>query len=164
MKKMNFKVSVEYDDYFSNSLNLTAANIEVIGDSILFQTDKESIKYLNDNNIRYMLHYSKAGQVGQFFKNKTGIFLGLLVVVLFIYLNSFRVSKINFNSTYPINGEIEEYINSQNQDLLFFSFHKNNYDFLSKELRSMYVEYEWINVSKKGTTVYVDIILNQIRN
>jgi hypothetical protein len=42
-----------------------------------------------------------------------------------------------------------------------FSFHKNNYDYLSKELRSMYVEYEWINVWKKGTTIYVDIIASQ---
>jgi sporulation protein YqfD len=161
MKKMNFKISVDYDDYFSNSLNLTATNIEVVGDAILFQTDKESIKYLDDNNIRYMLHYSKTGQVGYFLAHRGGIIIGLLFVFILVFLNSFRVNKINFNSVYPINGSVEEYIKSQNKELLMFSFHKNNYDYLSKELRSMYVEYEWINVWKKGTTIYVDIIASQ---
>ena len=161
MKRMNYKISLDYDDYFSNSLNLTASNIEVIGDAILFQTDNESIKYLDSNNIRYMLHYSKKGQVKYFLKHRVGIIVGVLVVCFLVFFNSFRVSEIKFNSEYPINSEIEAYIKSQNQDMLFFSFHKNNYDFLSKELRSMYVEYEWININKKGSSIYVDIIQNQ---
>ena len=102
MKRMNYKISLDYDDYFSNSLNLTASNIEVVGDAILFQTDNESIKYLDNNNIRYMLHYSKKGQVGFFLKHRSGIIVGILVVCFLVFFNSFRVSDIKFNSVKQI--------------------------------------------------------------
>ena len=44
-KKVNqqYKISIDYDDYFANSQFLTATNIEVVGDSIMFYTDKKTI-------------------------------------------------------------------------------------------------------------------------
>lgn len=154
---MDYKISLDYDDYFANSSLLKAKNIEVIGDSIMFDTDKESITVLENKNVRYMLHYSKRKKLFDILKHKTGIIIGLLCVIFMIVMNSFRVSKITFNGVYPINDEIETYINSQNQQILFFSFHKNNYDYLSKELRSVFNEYEWISISKKGSTIYVEV-------
>lgn len=154
---MDYKISVDYDDYFANSSLLKAKNIEVIGDSIMFITDKASITILENKNIRYMLHYSKRKKLLEILKYRSGILIGLFCVIFMIVMNSFRVSKITFNGTYPINDEITTYITSQNQQILFFDFHKNNYDYLSKELRSVFSEYEWINVSKKGSTVYVEI-------
>ena len=152
-----FKISIDYDDYFANSQIFKATNIEVVGDSIMFQTDKETIDLIEQKNIRYMLHYSKKKEFLNFFKYRTGILVGLLVVIFMIVINSFRVSSIEFSGDYPINPTIEEYINSQNQQMLFFSFHKHNYQDLSKELRSVFNEYEWISISKKGSKIYVDI-------
>ena len=154
---MEYKISVDYDDYFANSSSFKASHIEVIGDSIMFYTDKATKTLLENKNIRYMLHYSKRKKIFELMKNKSGIFIGLLCVCFLVVMNSFRVSKISFNGTYPINDEIEAYINSQNQQILFFSFHKNNYQDLSKELRSVFNEYEWISINKKGSTVYVEI-------
>ena len=152
-----YKISIDYDDYFANSQIFTASNIEVVGDSIMFYTDKETIDLIENKNIRYMLHYSKKNEVKQLFKHKTGIFIGLLCVLFLVLMNTFRVSKIEFNGQYPINENIEEYITSQNQQILFFSFHKHNYQELAKELRSVFSEYEWISISKKGSTIFVDI-------
>ena len=154
---MEYKISIDYDDYFANSQFIKASRIEVIGDSIMFYTDKETINLLENKNIRYMLHYSKKRRVFDFVKHKTGIFIGVLVVGFLILMNSFRVSEITFNGAYPINDEIEAYINSQNQNILFFSFHKNNYQDLSRDLRSVFNEYEWITINKKGSKIYVEI-------
>lgn len=154
---MEYKISIDYDDYFANSSSFKASHIEVIGDSISFYTDKATIDLIENKNIRYMLHYSKRGKILNLLKYKTGIFVGLFCVIFLIVMNSFRVSRIEFNGTYPINDEIETYIKGQNQQILFFSFHKNNYQNLSKELRSVFSEYEWISISKKGSVVFVDI-------
>ena len=153
----NYKISVSYDDYFANANRITSTQIEVVGDVIMFHTNGESIKFLDDNNVRYMLHSSAKKEVKKFLYNKTGIVIGLVVVSLLIVFNSFRISKISFNADYPINPLIEEYIDGQTQNLLFFSFHKNNYKELSKNLRSTFNQYEWINVDKKGSTIIVTI-------
>ena len=154
---MEYKISIDYDDYFANSQVFKASRIEVIGDSIMFYTDKETIALIESKNIRYMLHYSKKGKVLEFFKYRTGILIGVLCLIFLIVMNSFRVSAIEFSGTYPINDEIETYINSQNQQILFFDFHKNNYQDLAKELRSVFNEYEWISISKKGSKLFVEI-------
>lgn len=154
---MEYKISIDYDDYFANSQIFKASHIEVIGDSIMFYTDKETINLIESKNIRYMLHYSKKGKVLNFLKYRTGILIGVLCLIFLIVMNSFRVSTIEFSGTYPINDEIETYINSQNQQILFFDFHKNNYQNLSKELRSVFNEYEWISIMKKGSKLYVEI-------
>ena len=153
----SFKISIDYDDYFANSQIFKASNIEVIGDSIMFYTDKETIDLIEQKNIRYMLHYNKKNKVFNFFKYRTGILIGMLVVIFMIVMNTFRVSAIEFSGKYPINDAIEEYISNQNQQILFFSFHKHNYQDLSKEIRSAFNEYEWISVSKKGSKIFVDI-------
>ena len=152
-----YKISIDYDDYFANSQIFKASNIEVIGDSIMFTTDKETINMIETKNIRYMLHYDKKDEFKKFFKHKTGIIIGIIIVMFMIAINSFRVNKIEFSGNYPINENISEYITKQNQQILFFSFHKHNYDELSRELRSVFSEYEWINVRKKGSTIFVDI-------
>ena len=103
---MNYQVSLDYDDYFANSQNITAKNIEVIGDSILFETNKEGLDYLDENNICYMLHKDKKAKRKHLLISKSGILIAILICAFLIYFNSFRVSKIAFNGTYPINEEI----------------------------------------------------------
>ena len=152
-----YKISIDYDDYFANSQLLVASNIEVVGDSIMFYTDKKTLDLIESKNIRYMLHYSRKSEFFNFLKYRTGLIVGIMVVIFMVVMNSFRVSKIEFSGTYPINSRIEEYINEQNRQRLFFSFHKPNWQDLSKELRSVFNEYEWISINKKGSTIYVEI-------
>jgi len=153
----NYKISLEYDDFFANSNQITSKEIEIVGDSLTFKTNKDSINYLDKNNIRYMLHTSYKAKLNLFIKYKFGMVIGLMMVFIMIFLNSFRVSKIDFNGDYPINKEVETYISGQTKKVLFFSFHNGNYEELSKDLRSIFNEYEWINVEKVGSVLKVEI-------
>ena len=83
----DYNVSVSYDDYFANANKIVSENIEVVGDSIMFYTDKETIDLIEQKNIRYMLHYSKKNNVFNFFKYRTGILVGMLVVIFMIVIN-----------------------------------------------------------------------------
>ena len=154
---MNYKISIDYDDYFANSQQFKAKNIEVVGDSIMFETDKETIDLIEEKNIRYMLHESKKDKLKGVMKYKTGIFFGLFFAIFFIVMNSYRVKEVKFNDNHPINEEINAYIENGSKKILMFNFHKNNYQDLAKDIRSFYPEYEWITISKKGSVVYVEI-------
>ena len=154
---MEYRISIDYDDYFANSPIIKAYNIEIVGEAIMFTTDKATLLLLESKNIAYMLHDSKIKRIKNTLKYKSGIYIGLLWVLFFVIMNSYRVNEIKFNNEFPINDEIKTYITSQNQQILFFSFHKNNYQDLSKNLRSTFFEYEWINVEKKGTKLLVTI-------
>lgn len=156
----DYKISITYDDFFANSNKIVSENIEVVGEAITFYTNKESIDYLEENNISYMLHENNKIKVKRFFVNKSGLVIAVILIMFMIYINSFRVSKITFNEEYPINSKIEEYLYSQNKDLLFFSFGKNNYNEVSKTLRKTFSEYEWISVDKKGSVLNVTILPN----
>lgn len=155
--KMDYKISLDYDDYFSNAKNIKSKDLEVVGDSLFFKTDKASLDYLNQNNICYMLHEEPQKKVKQKLKIAYPFVFALLIVAFMIVMNHYRVSKITFSGDYPINDAIKSYLEEENQKLLFFNFHKDNYDTLSRNLRSTFYEYEWITVSKKGSTLYVNI-------
>lgn len=154
----DYKISISYDDFFANSNKITSISIEVIGDSITFYTNKESINYLEENNVSYMLHESNNKLIKRFFIHKTGMVIGVILILFAIFINSFRVSKITFNDNYPINPVIEEYLYGQTKELLFFSFGKKNYNELSLNLRSTFTEYEWISIEKKGSVLNVTIL------
>lgn len=160
----DYKISLSYDDYFANSNKILSKNIELVGDSITFITNEESVKYLEDNNISYMLHTNSKIKAKKFFINKSGIMIGVILILFSIYLNSFRISEIKFNDNYPINDEVTNYINGQTQELLFFSFHKNNYNDLAKNLRNAFNEYEWISIEKKGSVLNVTIEPSTTKN
>lgn len=155
--KAQYKISIDYDDYFANSSTLKATNLLIVGDSIMFYTDKETLNVLEAKDIRYMLHQNPKERFTKIFKYKTGIIVGIFIIAFMIVMNSFRVSAINFSGDYPVNDEIANYINAQNKQILSFNFHKNNYQDLAKNLRSVFNEYEWISVEKKGSVVYVTI-------
>lgn len=154
----DYKISLTYDDFFANSNKIISEQIEVVGEAITFYTDKESIKYLEENNISYMLHESKSKNIKSFFINKSGMVIAVLLIMFIVYINGFRVSKITFNAEYPINPLVEEYISGQTKELLFFSFGRNNYNELASNLRSTFSEYEWISIDKKGSVLNVTIL------
>ena len=154
---MNYKISIDYDDYFANSTLFKAKNIEIVGDSIMFETDKETIDLIDNKNIRYMLHESKKEKIKGILKYKTGIFFGLFFAIFFVIMNTYRISTIEFSDNHPINSQIVSYIEQDSKRLLFLNFHKNNYQDLAKDIRSFYPEYEWVSISKKGSVIYVEI-------
>lgn len=153
-----FKISITYDDFFANSSKIVSERIEVVGEAITFYTDKESINYLESNNVSYMLHESRKSNVKKFVINKSGIVIATIMVLFMIYINSYRISEIKFNDEYPINPIVEEYLEGQTKELLFFSFGKNNYNELSANLRAEFSEYEWISIDKKGSVLNVTIL------
>ena len=154
---MDYQISLDYDDYFKCSNMIKAVKIEVVGDSILFFTDAEGLKFLNENNISYMLHQNKKEKKKQYKMHYSGIAAAIILVIFLVVMNYYRVSEITFSGNYPINEPIKKMIEDGYKSILVFDFHSNNYEELSKKARVAFKEYEWISISKEGSKIVVNV-------
>ena len=84
---MDYQISLDYDDYFKCSNMIKAVKIEVVGDSILFFTDAEGLKFLNENNISYMLHQNKKEKKKQYKMHYSGIAVAIILVIFLVVMN-----------------------------------------------------------------------------
>lgn len=165
--KKNYKISMYYDDYFIHHQSIKAFNLRTSNESIVFETDSESIGYLNDNNVKYIIEKNKFEFIKNIILLRKFVILSCVVMLFVLYMNSYRVNDINFNIDTPINDEIASSIESKYKKLLFFDFVTDDFVDLSKNLRSEYSCYEWISISKDYSTINVEITktgLNQTYN
>lgn len=159
-----YKISMYYDDYLVNHHNIIAHDIITKDNSVIFYTVKETIDYLNINDIQYVIETSLKQKVKDIIIFKKFIFFSLLILLFCIYINGYRVQNIIFNIDTPINDKIEEQISLSYKKLLFFNFTTVDLQKLSKDLRSEYSCYEWISISKNFDIIEVEIIKTGLNN
>ncbi len=162
--KSNYKISMKYDEYIIHHEELTAIDLMSEGNSIIFYTNKETINYLDLNNINYIIESNFKEKIKDLFIFKKFILFGVILVMFGVYLNTYRVQNITFNIDTPINSVIEERIREENKRILLFDFVKIDYQELSKDLRSEYPCYEWISVKKEYDVIEVEIIKTGLDN
>ncbi|MDE6661060.1 MAG: sporulation protein YqfD, partial [Anaeroplasmataceae bacterium] len=96
-------------------------------------------------------------KVLRFFSRYGLLITGVLFLLSILYMNIYRVKKIEFNRETPINKEIEYRIESSYKKLLCFDFCSLNYKEFSKDMQKRYFEYPFINVSCKNNVISVYI-------
>ncbi len=156
--KQNYKISMYYDDYLIHYESLIAYELQSSDNSIIFYTNKESLEYLDINNINYVIEKNAKQSIKRFFIYKKFVLIILALGLFGAYLNSYRVQNIIFNIETPINNVIKEEIQTSYKKVLFFNFVNEDYESLAKDLRSRYSCYEWISINKNFDVIEVEII------
>ncbi len=159
-----YKISMYYDDYIKNHEQLKAIDLTTESNSIIFYTDKQTIDYLNLNNIQYNIEFSIKDKIKEILVFRKFIFITITLMIFCVYLNTYRVQDITFNIDTPVNETIKEKIQLSHKKVFFFDFTNVDYQELSKELRSEYSCYEWISVSKNYDVIEVEIIKTGLTN
>lgn len=162
--KTNYKISMDYNDYIIYHEQITGIDLQSEGNSIIFYTNKETINFLDMNNINYIIETNLKDKIKSFLIFKKFIFVSILFLLFSLYLNTYRVQDVVFNIDTPINYIIEQRINASNKKVLFFDFNKIDYQQLAKDLRSEYPCYEWISITKDYDVVEVEIIKTGLDN
>ncbi len=152
-----YRVKMEEKEFFNCSNKIVACNINAKNGQVYFKTDKITIKFLNENNYKFELMENNNTRIKRNILVNRGIVLGILVFAFLLFMNSYRVSKISFNQNFVINSEIEKEINDDMKKLLFWDFYSGNLEDCAINLRRKYVNYQWISLEKKGTTIKVVI-------
>ncbi len=152
-----YSIVMKKTAFFKHSNEIVAKSVRIVDGHVYFKTDGITKKYLDDNKISYKLEDSLKNKVSKKICANLTLILGVIMFILVIYINTFRISKIKFNGNYLINSEIEQMISSKYKHFLFWNFIDEDYDEMSKKLRMKYSEYEWISTYKDGSIIYVII-------
>ncbi len=136
--------------FYENSINLNAKKIIVVDNYCYFKSND-----ILDENYKLIYDFNKIFK--NIFLYKIGFILGFLLFLSFFFINKYLVNDIVFNDEFLINQEIKNVINKNLKTILNNKFINTNLNDLSKNLRMEYPTYEYINLNKKGATIYVTI-------
>lgn len=151
------KVIMHKEDFFKIHNRVQTRNIEINNDTVTFEADQNALTFIKNTGYDYNITDSFKIKMGVILKKYYMVIIGFIFLFSIIYINTFRVSKIIFNTQTPINSKIENQLKSQYKDLFCFSFSNIDYQELSAKLRMEYSEYPYINVYSKNNNIQVDI-------
>ncbi len=154
---MIYKIKMNKEDYFKINNKLISANVEINGEDVYFEVEAGSYQILKKSNYKYKLIESFRSKILRYLSKYSLIIVGLLFMFSILYMNAFRISKVQFNRETPINDEMEQTIRSAFKKLFFFNFCNLNYEKISRQFRVKYPQYPYINVSLKQNVIFVEI-------
>lgn len=154
---MVYKIKMNKQDYFKINNKIISNNLEIDGDDVYFEVESGSYQIIKKSNYKYKIVESLQSRIIRFVSKNSLIIVGVLFLFSVLYMNLYRVTRIDFNRETPINDEIEYKIKSSYRKLFFFDFCSLNYEKLSKELRVKYPEYPYIEVDFDHNVINVTI-------
>ncbi len=154
---MKYKIIMQKNDFFKIHNRIAVKNLEIKDEEVSFEVELGSLNILRESGYPFHLIDSIRIKFQSFMKKYYLLLIGVLFLFSVLYINSFRVNKINFNMKTPINSLIETRIKKSYKKILCFNFSNLNYTAFSKTLRLEYVEYPYIEVYSKNNNIFVDI-------
>lgn len=152
-----YNISMKKNLFFKYSNNIVSSCVQLKDGQVFFKTDDVTLKYLDNNKITYKLIDSNIKKMKRRLFNNLTLILSVFIALGILYINSFRVSNISFNGSYLINDKIEDTIKSKYKHYMFWDFISCDLKELSSNIRQTYTDYEWISITKEGSTIYVTI-------
>ena len=154
---MNYKIIMKKNDFFKIHNRIATKNLEIIDDEVTFEVELGSLNIIKESGYNYHLVDSVRIKLQAILRKYYLLMIGILFLFSILYINSYRVTQVVFNSVTPINDAIEDRITSCFKKLFFYSFSNIDYDKISEELRVEYAQYPYIEVYNKNNKIYVDI-------
>lgn len=154
---MKYQVTMIKSDFFKIYKKIKTTDVSVKDESVIFNTDKESLKIIKDSNYNYILENKIKNKAYYYLRKYKFIFIGLLFFISIIYINNYRYENIIFNIDSPINEVLRNDIINKTKNLFFFKFIDLDYNSYSQSLKQQYPEYPYIDVYIKANNIYIDI-------
>jgi len=149
------KYSVKCDEKYLNNLNHRRLNNLKIENSVL-SFDTNDINQFND--IEMIEVINNYNSIFKLFINKYFIsLLGVILFCLLLFILTKTITKIEFVNDYTYNNTVYQYVDDKLYKMNKFAFLKENLVNLNKDIRKNFYDYQWINVEKKGTVLYINI-------
>lgn len=154
---MIYKIKMNKDDYFKISNKIISSNLIINDNEVIFEVESGSYNIIKKTNYEYKIIESLYSKTLRFLSNYGLLIIGILFLLSILYMNTFRIEKIEFNRKTPINDDIEYRIKSSYKKLLFFNFCNINFEKFSIDMQKKYFEYPYINIYKKNNSIFVYI-------
>ncbi len=154
---MIYKIKMNKDDYFKISNKIISSNLIINDNEVTFEIEGGSYNILKRTNYQYKIIESISSKILRFLSNYGLLISGILFLLSILYMNTFRIEKIEFNRQTPINNDIEYRIKSCYKKLLCFNFCNLDFNKFTTDMQKKYFEYPYINIYKKNNSIFVYI-------
>ncbi|MCI9182466.1 MAG: hypothetical protein HFG91_00820 [Acholeplasmatales bacterium] len=154
---MIYKIRMNKDDYFKISNKIISSNLSINDEEVTFEIEGGSYNILKRTNYEFKVMESLKSKILRFFSRYGLLITGVMLLLSILYMNIYRVNRIEFNRDTPINADIEYRLKSSFKRLFCFDFCSVNYKDFSKDMQRTYFEYPYINVYTKNNVVHVYI-------
>lgn len=124
---------------------------------------EEDLKDLN--NIDYeFISYTGIKRIKQIIRTHVSIFIGIIIFILIIYLNTLTIREITFSASTNDNGKIKEIIEKNFYSILGVDFFNDDVNEINFLLRKEFSHFEWISIDKIGSRIHVTVLEPSIIN
>lgn len=135
------------------------------GNDYYLKLNESDLVVLDNYDIPYeIINYQGVKLLLTSIKRHLSIIIGLFILIVFLYIQTFSVRAIRFSSETKDNERIEKLIRKYFKDYYIFEVFSGNIQELNYELRKEFSHFEWISVDKKGTVLYVKVLEPSIIN
>lgn len=158
---MDYKIVMDKNDFFKIHNRIAVKELQINEDKAIFNVELGSLTILKDSGYSYKLIDSFKILLKKILSKYYLILIGLIFLFSILYINTFRIKKIEFNLVTPVNSKIEDDLKSRMRSLYFFDFLNIDYNEYSSELRREYSEYPYIEAYSKNNILYVNLFENE---
>ncbi len=135
--------------------DLELENLIITLDDVIFDGNHNIINYLKEKNIEYIVIYDIKEHLINHLKKSCFYYIGIIFFLIYFCIFPFSISNIQYSGT-KIDKEIKEYLNQYLKKIGPFTFVNKDIKDISRDLSSKYANYEWININKIGTVLFVE--------
>ena len=95
------------DDYFKISNKIISSNLSINDEEVTFEIEGGSYNILKRTNYEFKVMESLKSKILRFFSRYGLLITGVMLLLSILYMNIYRVNRIEFNRDTPINADIE---------------------------------------------------------
>lgn len=165
MKKYLIKLSISEFLKIHKIIEIKKLTINHNTNMLSLTINKIDLNKLDVLKIKYKIEVDYYNNFKEQLTLKTGFIFGFFILISFTLINSLRINKISFNSTFLINDEIKEILYNSSVNIFNQRF-ISNYKLreINKNLLENYVSYEYISVVRNGTEIKVIINKDDLKS
>lgn len=158
---MNYQIIMDKNDFFKIHNRIAVKDLKIDENKAIFNVDLGSFTIIKDSGYSYKLVDSFKIFFKKIISKYYLLLIGLIFLLTILYINTYRIKKIEFNLITPINSTIENDLKSRMKKLYFFNFLNIDFNQYSKELRNKYSEYPYIEAYSKNNVIHVNLFQNE---
>lgn len=153
---MRYTIKCSYD-FLNKISNYNISNIHIDKDVVTFESNNKNYDDIELIEVvdNYKYNIKKNGLLWFIF------IFGMVIFCAFFIIMSKTITEIRFLREEMYSKSVYESVEKYLDRYLCFAFLEKDIIEINKELRSEYFDYEWINIKKEGTVLYIDVIKNE---
>lgn len=158
---MNYQIIMDKNDFFKIHNRIAVKDLRIDENKAYFTIELGSYTILKETGYSFKLVDSFKIYFKKIMSKYYLLLIGLIFLFSILYINTFRIKRIEFNLDTPINTEIESELKGRMRSLYFFDFLDIDYNEYSSELRRKYSEYPYIETFAKNNILHVNLFQNE---